>query len=165
MPRGEIIQKIIELNIKYSFANSQTQENFDDEGKLPRYENDDQSKCYGCDDFVKLRDNIFESDTNQYDDTDSVSESGSTSFVSFEDNSKTEISDTAYETDPHLRSSELEQEIHSLGKQVDEEDDFEKQRILLESISLPKKLSCCKAKFSIFQIISGINQISIQKLK
>lgn len=135
MPRGEIIQKIIELNIKYGFANSQTQENFDEDGKLPRYENDNQSNCYGCDDFVKLRDNMFESDTNPYIDNDSVGESSSTSFISFEDSSKTATSDTTLETDPHLRISELEQEIHSLGKQVDEEDNFEKQRILLESIS------------------------------
>jgi len=135
MPRGEIIQKIIELNIKYGFSDSHTQASFDEEGKLPRYENDDQSKCYGCDDFVKLRDNMFESDTNPYTDTDSVDESSSTSFVSFEDSSKTAISDTVLDTDPHLRISELEQEIHSLGKQVDEENDFEKQRVLLESIS------------------------------
>ena len=135
MPRGEIIQKIIELNIKYGFANSQTQENFDEDGKLPRYENDVQSHCYGCDDFIKIRDNMFESDINPYIDPDSASDSSSTSFVSFEDSSKTAISDTVSETDPRLRISELEQEIHSLGKQVDEEDNFEKQRILLESIS------------------------------
>jgi len=133
MPRGEIIQKIIELNIKYGFANSQTQENFDEEGKLPRYENDDQSKCYGCDDFVKLRDNMFDSDTNPYIDT--VNESSSTAFISLENNSKPPISDTTLELNPQLRISQLEQEIQILGKQVDEEDDFEKQKILLESIS------------------------------
>lgn len=135
MPRGEIIQKIIELNIKYGFANSQTQENFDEEGKLPRYENDDQSKCYGCDDFVKFRDNMFDLDNNPYNGTAPVNESSSTSFVSLEDSSKPPIPDTTLEINPQLRISELEQEIQILGKQVDEEDDFEKQRILLESIS------------------------------
>lgn len=131
MPRSEIIQKIIELNIKYGFANSQTQGNFDQDGKLPRYENDEHSKCYGCDDFVKLRDNMFESDNNPYSSTGSVNESGLTTFVSLEDNSKPTIS----ETDMQLKISELEQEIQTLGKQVDEEDNFEKQRILLKSIS------------------------------
>jgi hypothetical protein len=50
MPRLEMISYIQELNIKYGFANEEIQSNFDPNGKLPRFENDVDAPCYGCDD-------------------------------------------------------------------------------------------------------------------
>jgi len=46
--RAEIIQVNEDLNIKYGFAVQTIQDNFDANGKLPRFENDDNAPCYGC---------------------------------------------------------------------------------------------------------------------
>ena len=46
--RAEIIQVNEDLNIKYGFAVKSIQDNFDANGKLPRFENDDDAPCYGC---------------------------------------------------------------------------------------------------------------------
>ena len=51
MPRIEMISYIQELNIKYGFADEDIQSNFDANGKLPRFENDDDAPCYGCPNF------------------------------------------------------------------------------------------------------------------
>lgn len=51
MPRIEMISYIQELNIKYGFADEEIQSNFDANGKLPRFENDDDAPCYGCPNF------------------------------------------------------------------------------------------------------------------
>ena len=48
MPRLEMISYIQELNLKYGFANETIQENFDANGKLPRFEDDNDAPCYGC---------------------------------------------------------------------------------------------------------------------
>jgi len=49
MPRLEMISYIQELNIKYGFADEQIQSNFNPAGKLPRFEDDKDAPCYGCD--------------------------------------------------------------------------------------------------------------------
>ncbi len=48
MPRIEMISYIQELNIKYGFADEDIQSNFDVNGKLPRFEDDNDAPCYGC---------------------------------------------------------------------------------------------------------------------
>jgi hypothetical protein len=48
MPRVDMINYIEELNIKYGFANEDIQSNFDSKGKLPRFEDDEDAPCYGC---------------------------------------------------------------------------------------------------------------------
>ena len=48
MPRVDMISYIEELNIKYGFANEDIQSNFDKNGKLPRFEEDEDAPCYGC---------------------------------------------------------------------------------------------------------------------
>jgi len=48
MPRVEMINVIEDLNVKYGFADQNIQDNFDANGKLPRFENDDDAPCYGC---------------------------------------------------------------------------------------------------------------------
>jgi len=50
MPRIEMINLIEDLNVKYGFAKQNIQDNFDANGKLPRFENDDDAPCYGCED-------------------------------------------------------------------------------------------------------------------
>lgn len=48
MPRLEMISYIKELNVKYGFADKDIQSNFDPNGKLPRFEDDNNAPCYGC---------------------------------------------------------------------------------------------------------------------
>lgn len=48
MPRVDMIEYVKELNIKYGFANEEIQSNFDSQGKLPRFEDDEDAPCYGC---------------------------------------------------------------------------------------------------------------------
>ncbi len=62
MPRLEMISYIQELNIKYGLANSNIQSNFDANGKLPRYEEDKDAPCYGCENQVKTVSNNIEID-------------------------------------------------------------------------------------------------------
>jgi len=52
MPRLDMINYIQELNIKYGFADEDIQSNFDEKGKLPRFEDDKDAPCYGCENVV-----------------------------------------------------------------------------------------------------------------
>ena len=54
MPRVEMISYIQELNLKYGFADKDIQSNFDANGKLPRFEDDKDAPCYGCQDLTSL---------------------------------------------------------------------------------------------------------------
>ena len=59
MPRLEMISYIQELNIKYGFADEDIQSNFDANGKLPRFEDDKNTPCYGCENQVTtISDNV-----------------------------------------------------------------------------------------------------------
>ncbi len=59
MPRVEMISYIQELNVKYGFADENIQSNFDANGKLPRFEDDKNAPCYGCENQVtKISNNI-----------------------------------------------------------------------------------------------------------
>ncbi len=62
MPRLEMISYIQELNIKYGFADSNIQSNFDANGKLPRFEEDKNAPCYGCESQVITISNNIEID-------------------------------------------------------------------------------------------------------
>jgi len=60
MPKIEMQNVIKDLNVKHGFTNSETQSYFDANGKLPRFEDDSNSPCYGCDSNitkVKMMDN------------------------------------------------------------------------------------------------------------
>ncbi len=48
MPKIEMQNIVRELNIKHNLAQEDIQANFDINGKLPRYENDIETPCYGC---------------------------------------------------------------------------------------------------------------------
>ncbi|QLH08022.1 hypothetical protein C5F50_10075 [Nitrosopumilus ureiphilus] len=48
MPKIEMQNIVQELNIKHNLAQNDIQSYFDVNGKLPRYENDLESPCYGC---------------------------------------------------------------------------------------------------------------------
>jgi len=59
MPKVELVKVVNDLNVKYGFADATTQSYFDKYGKLPRYENDDNAPCYGCNES-KLTVDVFE---------------------------------------------------------------------------------------------------------
>lgn len=48
MPKIETLNIIKDLNVKHSFTDKKMQSYFDANGKLPRFENDMNSPCYGC---------------------------------------------------------------------------------------------------------------------
>ncbi len=62
MPRLEMISYIQELNIKYGFADENIQSNFDVNGKLPRFEDDKNAPCYGCENQITTISNNIEID-------------------------------------------------------------------------------------------------------
>ena len=62
MPRMEMISYIQELNVKYGFADEDIQSNFDANGKLPRFEDDKNTPCYGCENQVTTISNNIEID-------------------------------------------------------------------------------------------------------
>ena len=49
MPKVEMQNIVKELNIKHNLAQKETQAYFDQNGKLPRYDNDMDAPCYSCD--------------------------------------------------------------------------------------------------------------------
>lgn len=55
MPRVEMISFVSDLNIKYGFTDEALQQYFDENGKLPRYENDDVAVCYACDKYEQIK--------------------------------------------------------------------------------------------------------------
>jgi len=59
MSRVEMINYVMELNIKYGFTDKELQSYFDEYGKLPRYENDGDASCYGCDKYEKIKEQIL----------------------------------------------------------------------------------------------------------
>lgn len=54
MPRLEMISYIQEINVKYGFADEDIQSNFDPNGKLPRFEEDKDAPCYGCENLESV---------------------------------------------------------------------------------------------------------------
>ena len=59
MSRVDMIQYVMELNIKYGYTEKELQSYFDEYGKLPRYENDGDASCYGCDKYEKIKEQIL----------------------------------------------------------------------------------------------------------
>jgi hypothetical protein len=64
MPRVDMINYLGELNVKYGFAKEEIQSNFDAKGKLPRFEDDKDAPCYGCENLKSIDDANSQSDDN-----------------------------------------------------------------------------------------------------
>ena len=65
MPRLEMISYIQELNVKYGFADEDIQSNFDPNGKLPRFEEDEDAPCYGCQNIDSVDDSNSQSNDGE----------------------------------------------------------------------------------------------------
>jgi hypothetical protein len=74
MPRVDMINYLEVLNVKYGFAEKDIQSNFDANGKLPRFENDKDAPCYGCENLKSVDDANSKSDYNNEVTTVSINE-------------------------------------------------------------------------------------------
>ncbi|WP_246275348.1 hypothetical protein [Nitrosopumilus oxyclinae] len=52
MPKVEMQNIVRDLNVKHNLADAKIQSYFDINGKLPRYDNDLESPCYGCNEKI-----------------------------------------------------------------------------------------------------------------
>ena len=133
MPRIEMIRTIIDLNIKYGFAYADTQEFFDEDGKLPRYDDDLEKICYGCTHHEKTRDSIIDPDSNPYLNVDvPLNSEPPVLFVPItapEPDSNTPISDV------YATIAMLEKKMDALGLEMINEPDFEKQKEIRKDIA------------------------------
>jgi hypothetical protein len=134
MPRIEMIRTIIDLNIKYGFAYADTQEFFDEDGKLPRYDDDLEKICYGCTHHEKTRDSIIDPELNPYLDTEIPLDAAGVPvlFVPLTANKST--SDTSI-TDVYATIAALEKKMDTLGLEMINEPDFEKQKEIRKDIA------------------------------
>lgn len=133
MPRAEMIQTIVDLNIKHGFAEENIQQNFDTKGKLPRYENSDLAKCYGCAEYEQVRDRYYTSeDTNPYlkVSKETLQDKSDIQFVAIEDS----IDTTANEANLEEAISKLEGKMDQLAQEMIEEDDTQRQGEILDAI-------------------------------
>jgi hypothetical protein len=112
MPRLEMISYIQELNVKYGFADEDIQSNFDPNGKLPRFEDDKDAPCYGCEQL------------------ESVTESNSQT----NDNKITKVS-TNVEIDPKAEIKFLQEKLSNLRQAFLNSDNINEKKFLVNSLN------------------------------
>jgi len=113
MPRLEMISYIQELNVKYGFANGDIQENFDPNGKLPRFEDDNDAPCYGCD--------------------NSKTPKNSSSTTNKKDNGSVVIKNA--KIDPNSEIKLLQEQLSDLRNEFLKSTDFNKKKSLIDSLN------------------------------
>lgn len=136
MPRTEMIQTIVDLNIKHRFAEESIQQHFDQDGKLPRYETDDASKCYGCYEYEQTRDSYYTNeDTNPYlkVSNENPQTESNIQFATIEDEKSADTVDRG-ESKIDETISKLEGKMDELAQEMIEEDDPQKQGEILDLI-------------------------------
>ena len=111
MPRLEMISYIQELNVKYGFANKDIQENFDPNGKLPRFEDDADAPCYGCENF-----------------------NSNNSLKSGKNDGQSNNSKNA-EIDPKSEIKFLQEKLKGLQQEFLKESDMNKKKSILDSLN------------------------------
>ena len=113
MPRLEMISYIQELNVKYGFANGDIQENFDPNGKLPRFEDDNDAPCYGCE--------------------NSKTPENSGTATNKNDNSSVVIKNA--KIDPSYEIKILQEQLSDLRQEFLKSTDFNKKKSLVDSLN------------------------------
>ncbi|MDH3677496.1 MAG: hypothetical protein OEQ12_04255 [Nitrosopumilus sp.] len=113
MPRLEMISYIQELNIKYGFANEDIQSNFNANGKLPRFEEDKDAPCYGCENLESI-----DSSNSQSNDKNKI----------------TPVS-TNVEIDPKAEIKILQEQLSELRQEFLNSTNFEKKKSLVNSLN------------------------------
>lgn len=112
MPRLEMISYIQELNVKYGFADEDIQSNFDPNGKLPRFEEDKDAPCYGCENL------------------ESVDNSNSQSSGS----EITEVNSNA-EIDPRAEIKYLQEKLSNLRQAFLKSENINEKKYLVDSLN------------------------------
>ena len=110
MPRLEMISYIQELNLKYGFASEDIQSYFDANGKLPRFEEDDDAPCYGCENL----ESVNTSETKN-DNTNTVSNN--------------------VEIDPKSKIKFLQEKLSDLRQKFLKSKNLEEKKSLVESLN------------------------------
>jgi hypothetical protein len=113
MPRLEMINYIQELNVRYGFADEDIQSNFDPNGKLPRFENDGDAPCYGCENL----------------------ESADTSNNQSNNNNKVTKVITNVEIDPKAEIKFLQEKLSNLRQAFLESDNVKEKKFLVDSLN------------------------------
>ncbi len=109
MPRLEMISYIQELNVKYGFANEGIQSYFDPNGKLPRFEEDEDAPCYGCGNVESV------DGSNTSDNTSTVSKN--------------------LEIDPKSEIKFLQDQLSDLRQEFLKSDNLEEKKSLVDSLN------------------------------
>ena len=113
MPRVDMINYLEELNVKYGFAEEDIQSNFDANGKLPRFEDDNDAPCYGCENLESI------SNSNPQSDGDSKI---------------TKVSINA-EIDPKAEINFLQSHLSELRQEFLDATDLDKKKSLVNSLN------------------------------
>lgn len=126
MTRTEMIKTVSELNVKHEFTDVELQSHFDENGKLPRYENDDYTpKCFGCERYEKIKQQILEeSNTIPSEQTPDI----------IKVNNEMEI-------------QKLQNNLENLKKEFLDEDDLKRQKQIINSMNqIVEKLQALQEK-------------------
>ena len=134
MPRIEMIRTIIDLNLKHGFAHKDTQTYFDENGKLPRYDDENMAICYGCSEYENIRNAIIDSESNPY-----LSQETTNIVDSMIQSVPVELIQVSHtytdiKKDTQISISDLEEKMDMLGQQMINEEDFEKQKEIRKAI-------------------------------
>jgi hypothetical protein len=113
MPRVDMINYLEELNVKYGFAEEDIQSNFDANGKLPRFEDDKDAPCYGCENLESISNSNPQSDGN---------------------NKITKVSINA-EIDPKAEINFLQSQLSELRQEFLDATDLDKKKSLVNSLN------------------------------
>lgn len=113
--RTEMIKTVSDLNIKHGFSDKDISSHFDENGKLPRYENDNYTpKCFGCEKYEKIKQQILEKSKN-------VTPTEKTSDITKIDN--------------QMEIQKLQNKLENLKKEFLDEDDLKRQKQLINSMN------------------------------
>ncbi len=113
MPRVDMINYLEELNVKYGFAEEDIQSNFDANGKLPRFEDDSDAPCYGCENLESISNSNSQSDDN---------------------NKVTKVSINA-EIDPKAEIHFLQSQLSELRQEFLDATDLDMKKSLVDSLN------------------------------
>ena len=113
--RAEMVKTVSEINIKHGFSDEEISSHFDQNGKLPRYDNDDYTpKCFGCEKYEKIKQQILEKSNN----ADQVEKTPNISKI-----------------DNQMEIQKLENKLENLKKEFLNEDDLKRQKQLINSMN------------------------------
>jgi len=123
LTRVEMVNLVQSLNVKHGFADERMQKIFDEYGKLPRFENDeDEAVCYGCE-YINAEELLAKANPG--------SQESTITFVSSEIKKNPDVK---IESPRNAAIKRLEDKIDTLSEQLAAESDPKAQQDLVKSI-------------------------------